>query len=116
MGAAPVTFVALPVDEVCRATAGFLGVSIGVLAVGTAGCGVGVAVATGAVAGAAGAGLTGNMTFMDVTFMDVITCMVVLASTNDLNQIGTMFGMMDDCGWEPEGLGIIEYRDSLSCI
>ena len=27
-----------------------------------------------------------------------------------------MFGLSDDCGWEPEGLGIIEYRDSLSCI
>ena len=40
--------------------ADFLGVFDGVLAVGTAGCGLGVAGATGAVAGAAGAGLTGN--------------------------------------------------------
>ena len=53
-GAAPVTFVALPVDGVCRTAAGFLGVFIGVLAVGTAGCGLGVA-------GATGAGLTGNI-------------------------------------------------------
>ena len=59
--AAPVTFVALPVDGFCRTTAvgGFLGVSIGVVAVGTAG-GLGVAGATGAVPGAAVTGLTGN--------------------------------------------------------
>ena len=48
--------------------------------------------------------------------MDVITCTSVLASTNDLNQVGAMSGLMDDCGWEPEGPGIIEYRDSLPCI
>ena len=48
-GAAPVTFVALPVDGVCRIAAGFLGVFIGVLAVGTDGCGLGVAGATGGV-------------------------------------------------------------------
>ena len=53
-GAALVIFMALPVDGVCRTTAGFLGVFGGVLAVGTAGCGLGVA-------GAAGAGLTGNI-------------------------------------------------------
>ena len=59
--AVPVTFVALPVDDFYRTTAvgGFLGVSIGVAAVGTAG-GLGVAGATGAVAGAAVAGPTGN--------------------------------------------------------
>ena len=58
---APVTFVALPVDGFCRITAvgGFLGVSIGVVAVGAAD-GLGVAGATGAAAGAAVAGLTGN--------------------------------------------------------
>ena len=50
-GAALVIFVALPVDGVCRSTAGFLGVSDGMLAVGTAGCGLGVA----------GVGLTGNI-------------------------------------------------------
>ena len=61
MGAVPVIFMALPVDGVCRTTAGFLGVFDGMLAVGTAGCGLGVAEATGAVAGAAGAGLTGNI-------------------------------------------------------
>ena len=61
-GAAPVTFVALPVDGVCRTTAGFLGVFNGVLAAGTAGCGLGgVAGVTVAVAGAAGADLTGNI-------------------------------------------------------
>ena len=62
MGAAPVTFVALPVDGFSRTTAvgGFLGVSIGVVAVGTAGCGFSVAGATGAAGGAAGIGLTGN--------------------------------------------------------
>ena len=27
-----------------------------------------------------------------------------------------MSGLMDDCGWEPESLGVIEYRDSLSSI
>ena len=58
VGAAPVIFVALPVDGVCRTTAAFLGVFVGVLATGAAGCGLGV---TGAVAGAAGAGLTGNI-------------------------------------------------------
>ena len=61
VGAAPVIFVALPVDGVCRTTADFLGVFNGMLAVGTAGCGLGVAGATGAAAGAAGAGLTGNI-------------------------------------------------------
>ena len=61
-GAVLVTFVALPEDGICRTAAGFLGVFIGVLAVGTAGCGLGVAGATGgAVAGAADAGLTGNI-------------------------------------------------------
>ena len=60
-GVAPVIFVALPVDGFCRTTAvgGFLGVSIGLVAAGTAG-GLGVAGATGAAAGAAVAGLTGN--------------------------------------------------------
>ena len=61
VGAVLVTFMALPVDGVCRTPADFLGVFNGVLAVGTAGCGLGVAGATGAVAGAAGAGLTGNI-------------------------------------------------------
>ena len=56
----PVTFVALPVDGFCKTTAvgGFFGVSIGVVAVGAAGCGLGVAGATGAATGAAGTGLT----------------------------------------------------------
>ena len=60
-GAAPVIFVALLVDGFCRTTAvgGFLGVSIGLAAVGTAG-GLGVAGATGAAPGAAVAGPTGN--------------------------------------------------------
>ena len=59
--AVPVTFVALPVDGFCRTTAvgGFLGVSIGLVAVGVAD-GLGVAGATGAVLGAAVTGLTGN--------------------------------------------------------
>ena len=60
-GAVLVTFMALPLDGVCRTTAGFLGVFIGVLAVGTAGCGLGVTGATGTAVGAAGAGLTGNI-------------------------------------------------------
>ena len=51
-----------------------------------------------------------------MTVMDVIMCTLVLASANDLNQVGAMSGLTDDCGWEPEGLGIIEYRDSLPCI
>ena len=61
VGAAPVTFVALPVDGFCRTTAvgGFLGMSIGLVDAGTAG-GLGVAGATGTVAGATGIGLTGN--------------------------------------------------------
>ena len=61
MGAVPVTFVALPVDGFCRTTAvgGFLGVSIGLVAAGTA-SGLGVAGGTGGAAGVAGAGLTGN--------------------------------------------------------
>ena len=33
---------------------------------------------------------------------------------NDLNQVWAMFGFTNGCGWDPEGLGIIEYRDSLS--
>ena len=45
-----------------------------------------------------------------MTFMDVIMCTSVLASANDLNQVWAMSGLMDDCGWEPEGLGITEYR------
>ena len=61
VGAALVTFEALPVDGFCRTTAvgGFLGVSIGLVAAGAAG-GLGVAGATCAAAGAAGIGLTGN--------------------------------------------------------
>ena len=51
-----------------------------------------------------------------MTFMDVITCTLVLASANDLNQVGAMSGLTDDCDWEPEGLGVIEYRDSLPYI
>ena len=129
--------VALPVDGVCRTPADFLGVFNGMLAVGTAGCGLGVAGATGAVAGAADAGLTGNIPGEDsgvagatsvlIGMSDLTAClddvhgcdhmhMSVLASANDLNQVGAMSGLMDDCGWEPEGLGIIEYRDSLPCI
>ena len=46
-------------QRVAAAVGGFLGVSIGVVAVGAAG-GLGVAGATGAVAGAASSGLTGN--------------------------------------------------------
>ena len=61
MGVALVTFVALPVDGVCRTTAGFLGVFDSVLTAGTAGCGLGIAGATVAVAGDAGSGLTGNI-------------------------------------------------------
>ena len=59
--AAPVTFVALPVDGFCRTTAvgGFLGVSIGLAAAGTAG-GLGVAGATGAAPGAAVTGPLGT--------------------------------------------------------
>ena len=48
--------------------------------------------------------------------MDVIMCMSVLASANDLNKVGAMSGLTDVCGWEPEGLGVTEYRDSLPCI
>ena len=61
VGTVPVIFVALPVDGFCRTTAvaGFLGVSIGVVAAGAAD-GLGVAGATGAAPGAAVAGLTGN--------------------------------------------------------
>ena len=51
-----------------------------------------------------------------MTVTDVIMCTLVLASANDLNQVGAMSGLTDDCGWEPEGLGVIEYRDSLPCI
>ena len=87
--AAPVTFVALPVDGFCRTTAvgGFLGVSIGV-------------VAAGAAAGAAVTGLTGHNPGEDwgyicacqldsiwMTFVDVVMCTSVLASPNDLNQV-----------------------------
>ena len=63
VGAALVTFLALPVDRFCRTTAvdGFLGVSICVVAVGAGDCGLSVAGATGAVAGTAGTGLTGNI-------------------------------------------------------
>ena len=106
-GAALVTFVTFPGDGVYRTTAGSLGVLNGVLAVGTAGCGLGVAGATGAVAGDTGAGLTGNIpcegsgvagatsvadrhVWLDsiwIMFMDVVICMSVLASANDLNQV-----------------------------
>ena len=78
-----VIFVALPVDGVCRTTAGFLGVFGGVLAVGTAGCGLGVAGATGAVARAAGAGLTRNIPGEDLGVAgdtSVLTGMSALAA------------------------------------
>ena len=48
-------------------------------------------------------------------FMDVIMSTSVLSS-NDLNQVWAMLGLTNDCGWQPEGLGIIEYVDSLPCI
>ena len=93
-------FVALPVDGFCRTTAvgGFLGVSISLVAAGTAG-GLRVAGATGAAAGAAVTGLTGNncvrlwcsrgyigagqRIWLDsiwMTFTDVVTCTSVLTS------------------------------------
>ena len=100
---------ALPVDVFCRTTAvgGFLAVAIGVVAVGTADCSLGVAGATRAAAGPAGAGPTGNNpgeglwcswgyicagqhVWLDsiwVMFMDVVMCTSVLASPNDLNQV-----------------------------
>ena len=62
VGPALVIFVALPVDGFCRTTAveDFLAVSIGMVAVSAAGCGLGVVGATSTVAGAAGTGFTGN--------------------------------------------------------
>ena len=85
VGAVLVTFVALPVDGVCRTPADFLGVFNGVLAVGTAGCGLGVAGATGAAAGAAGAGLTGNNPGED---SGVAGAMSVLTGMSDLTASG----------------------------
>ena len=49
-------------------------------------------------------------------FMDVIMCMSVLASPNDLDQVWAMAGLANDCGSEPEGLGIIEYRDIVGTL
>ena len=77
---------ALPVDVFCRTTAvgGFLGVSIGVVAAGTAG-GLGVAGATGAAPGAAVAGLTGNNPYED---SDVAGATLVLVSMSGLTASG----------------------------
>ena len=85
VGAAPVTFVALPVDGVCRTPADFLGVFNGVLAVGTAGCGLGIVGATGAVAAAADAGLTGNIQSED---SGVAGAMSVLTGMSGLTASG----------------------------
>ena len=86
VGAVPVTFVALPVDGFCRTTAvgGYLGVSIGLVAVGAAG-GLGVAGATGAVAGAAVTGFTGNNPCED---SGVAGATLVLGSTSGLTTSG----------------------------
>ena len=77
-GAALVTFLALPMDKFCKTTAvgGFLGVSIGVVAMGAAGCGLSVARATGAMAGAAGTGLTGNIPGEDSGVLGAMSVMV----------------------------------------
>ena len=85
-GAVPVTFVALPVDGFCRTTAvgGFLGVSIGLVAVGAAG-GLGVAGATGAAPGAAVTGLTGNNPCED---SGVAGATLMLVSTSGLTASG----------------------------
>ena len=122
-----VIFVALPVDGFFRITAvgGFPGVSIAVVAVSAASGGLGVAGATSAAAGDTGAGLTGNNPGEDsgvagpisilvgvwMTLIDVVMCTSVLSSPNDLYQAWAMAGLMDHCGWEPEGLDIIEYKE-----
>ena len=49
-------------------------------------------------------------------FTNVVACISVLPFSNDLNQVLAMLGLTNDCDWEPEGLGIIEYGDSLPCI
>ena len=85
-GAAPVIFVALSVDGFYRTTAvgGFLGVSIGLVAVGAAG-GLGVAGATGAAAGATVAGLTGSNPCED---SGVAGATLVLVSASGLTASG----------------------------
>ena len=102
-GAVPVIFVALPVDGFCRTTAvgGFLGVSIGLVAVGAAG-GLGVAGATGAAPGAAVTGLTGNNPGED---SGVAGATLVLVSASGLTASGwrsQMWSCMHVCTGLPQ--------------
>ena len=43
-------------------------------------------------------------------FVNVVTSMIVLSSTNDLDQVGAIIGFVDDGGREPQVPGIIEDR------
>ena len=70
--------------------------SMVVLAVGTAGCGLGVAGATGAVAGAAGAGLTGNNPGED---SGVAGAMSVLTGMSGLTASGWWSWMWSCAHW-----------------
>ena len=101
-GAAPVTFVVLPVDGFCRTTAvgGFRGVSIGLVAAGAAD-GLDAAGATGAVPGAAVTGPTGNNPGED---SGVAGATLVLVSMSGLTASGSHSRMWSHAHlyWPPQ--------------
>ena len=47
-------------------------------------------------------------------FLNVVTCMSVLSTTNNLDQIGAIIGFMDYGGREPQVPGVIEDGYSLA--
>ena len=51
-----------------------------------------------------------------VTFMNVFSCLSVLSSTNNFDDVGAMIRYMYYSGWEPQCPVIVDYRNILSCI
>ena len=51
---------------------------------------------------------------IQMTFSNVVMSMSIPSTTNDLDQVGAIFGFADDGGREPQGPGIIEDRYSVA--
>ena len=51
-----------------------------------------------------------------VTFMNVVSCLSILCSTNDLDNVGAMISCTHYSDKEPQCPVIVDYRNRLSCI
>ena len=51
-----------------------------------------------------------------VMFMNVVSCLSILSSTNDFDDVGAMIGCTYYSGREPQCPVIVNYRNRLSCI